>query len=409
MGELVSLFAAAGGSAGMGLLGAEHGEPEHGEPEHDPSEPPWPEQRRLWWLLWSGCPGLGWSRLGLIEAHFGGWQEAWCAPEDAFAALAGFGPQLLQRLAAYRQRWGPEPLARLRQRNAGRRVLVPGDGVFPRRMRALERPPLALYWQGRGSLWPWLSARRSIAVVGTRRPSRHGESMAHAIGAALARAGWPVVSGLAEGIDAAAHRGCLAEGGRPVAVLGTPLERIYPRHHAGLQREVAEQGLLLSEQPAGSAVQAGHFAARNRLQVALAAGVVLVECPLRSGALQSAALAWREQLPLWVVPADAGKASAAGSNAFMAQGATVLLDPADLVRQLGPGPLAHLGSCPPGVGWGAPPSADPELMAAVGSGASLEQLCLRLGEPAAALAARLLPLELAGALQAEPGLYWRPL
>jgi len=93
----------------------------------------------------------------------------------------------------------------------------------------------------------------------------------------------------------------------------------------------------------------------------------------------------------------------------MAQGATVLLDPTDLVRQLGPGPLAHLGSCPPGVGWGAPPSADPELMAAVGSGASLEQLCLRLGEPAAALAARLLPLELAGALQAEPGLYWRPL
>lgn len=378
-------------------------------PEQGESEPPWPEQRRLWWLLWSGCPGLGWSRLGLIEAHFGGWQEAWSAPLDAFSALAGFGPQLLQRLAAYRQRWGLEPLARLRQLNTGHRVLVPGDGVFPKRMRALERPPLALYWQGRGSLWPWLSARRSIAVVGTRRPSRHGEAMAHAIGAALARAGWPVVSGLAEGIDAAAHRGCLAEGGRPVGVLGTPLERIYPRHHADLQRQVAEQGLLVSEQPRGSAVQAGHFAARNRLQVALAAGLVLVECPLRSGALQSAALAWREQLPLWVVPADAGKASAAGSNAFLARGTTVLLDPADLLRQLGEGPLARLGADTPEVNWGAPPSADPELMAAVGTGASLEQLCLRLGEPAAALAARLLPLELAGALQAEPGLYWRPL
>ena len=110
-----------------------------------------------------------------------------------------------------------------------------------------------------------------------------------------------------------------------------------------------------------------------------------------------------------MVPADAGKASAAGSNAFLARGATVLLDPADLVRQLGEGPLARLRADTPEVNWGAPPSADPELMVAVGTGASLEQLCLRLGEPAAALAARLLPLELAGALQAEPGLYWRPL
>ena len=157
-------------------------------------------------------------------------------------------------------------------------------------------------------------------------------------------------------------------------------------------------------------MKAGHFAARNRLQVVLASGVVLVECPLKSGALLSAELAWREQLPLWVVPADAGKASAAGSNRLLAQGRSVLLDPADLIRQLGPGPLAALG---PAEAAGprrlAAVRPDLELMVAVGQGASLEQLCLALDQPAATLASRLLQLELAGELRAEPGLCWSPL
>jgi len=367
----------------------------------------WPEQSRLWWLLWSGCPGLGWSRLAQIQGLFGSWAEAWQAPIALFEALPGFGPRLIQRLSHYRRRWGPQPLDQLRRRGGARRVLLPGDRPFPRAMAELERPPLALYWQGPGSLWPLLQRRQAIAVVGTRRPSLHGQSMAHAIGAALAKAGWPVVSGLAEGIDGAAHRGCLAEGGRPVAVLGTPLERVYPRHHADLQRQVGSAGLLVSEQGPGASVKAGHFAARNRLQVALASGVVLVECPIKSGALLSAELAWREQLPLWVVPADAGKASAAGSNRLLAQGRSLLLDPADLIRQLGPGPLAAPGSAMAVAHRRiAALGPDPELLVAVGQGASLEQLCLALDQPAAALAPRLLQLELAGELRAEPGLCW---
>jgi DNA processing protein len=235
--------------------------------------------------------------------------------------------------------------------------------------------------------------------------------MAEAIGAALGQAGWPVVSGLAEGIDGAAHRGCLARGGRPVAVLGTPIERVYPRHHEELQRQVAERGLLLSEWPAGGAVQPGHFAARNRLQVALARAVVVVECPESSGALHSARLAWDQGLPIWVVPADAGKRSAQGSNRLLTGMASALLDPRDLISQLGPGPLAAARSAQPptaapepGFGNGG----DLELLAAVGSGATLEQLTLELEQPAAALASRLLTLELRGALRAMPGLRWQP-
>ena len=107
--------------------------------------------------------------------------------------------------------------------------------------------------------------------------------MAKQLGRSLAKAGWPVLSGLAEGIDAAAvHRGCLSAGGSPVAVLGTPLSRTYPSHHIALQESVGTQGLLLTELRPGQRVQPGHFAARNRLLVAMAAALVVVECPERS-------------------------------------------------------------------------------------------------------------------------------
>lgn len=232
--------------------------------------------------------------------------------------------------------------------------------------------------------------------------------MARRLGEVLARAGWPVVSGLAEGIDAAVHQGCLAAGGAPVAVLGTPLNRVYPGHHRQLQQEVGEAGLLVSESPRGARVLPGHFAARNRLQVALARAVVLVECPVSSGALHSASIAWQQGLPLWVVPADASRASALGSNRLLAQGATPLLDPDDLVAELGHGPLLQP---PPPPGQLMKPAAHglgAALLEAVGSGASLEQLCLKLEQSPAALMLPLLNLELEGRLRAEPGLCWSP-
>jgi DNA processing protein len=357
---------------------------------------------------------VGWVRLQAIEAGFGDLAQAWQAPLQAFEAQPGLGGAWLQRLAGFRRQWGPDPFGGsappgLLQRllASERRVLLPGDPSSPAAMAALERPPLALRWQGDGALWPLLARRQGVAIVGTRRPSRHGVAAAEALGASLARAGWPVVSGLAEGIDAAAHRGCLAAGGVPVAVLGTPLERVYPRHHGSLQRQVGERGLLVSEQPAGAAVRPGHFAARNRLQVALVRAVVVVECPESSGALHSARLAWHSQLPLWVVPADAGRLSARGSNRLLTQGASALLDADDLIRQLGSGPRPPASAA--GRSRGDASEADAVLLQSLEGGASLEQLCLALEQPAAQVATRLLALELAGLVQAEPGLCWRRL
>lgn len=366
------------------------------------SDAGWSSQRRAWWLLWAACPGLGWDLLSRIEEELGGLALAWRAPLERLAAVRGIGPGLCRCIEAHRRHWGVDPLPSwMASRDRPSRVLLPGDPALPPAVRALARPPLGLYWQGRGALWSLLRRRQAVAVVGTRRASAHGLAMAEAIGAALAEAGWPVVSGLAEGIDGAAHQGCLSRQGAPVAVLGTPLERVYPRHHRDLQAKVASVGLLISEHPPGTAVQAGHFAARNRLQVALASAVVVVECPERSGALHSVQLAWEQQLPIWAVPADTTRVSAAGSNRLLAQGAAALLEPRQLIRQLGVGPLARQEPEP------LPQGVDSQLLAAVGRGATLEQLCSALQQPAAVLAERLLALELAGLVRAEPGLSWR--
>jgi len=380
---------------------------------HDPSV----ERERLWRLLWSSCPGIGWQRLERLEAMFGSLELAWGASAaNLIHGLSGhtrLHQRELEALERYRSSHGPAPIseppsAEQRQRWATPACLLPSDLTYPEAMLQLERPPLQLFWRGQGSRWSALSQSQAVAVVGTRRPSRHGLTMARQIGRALAEAGWPVVSGLAEGIDAAAHQGCLEAGGCPVGVLGTPLNRVYPRHHGQLQATVAEQGLLVSELPEGTPGRAGHFALRNRLQVGLAQALVLVECPANSGALHSAELAWELGMPIWVVPADAGRISAAGSNRWLQQGATPLLNPSDLTTSLGAGPLRPARSSTAAPGAAPLLQREAALLAALGAGASLDQLCDRLRLAPGVISERLLRLELAGVLRSEPGLWWRP-
>jgi DNA processing protein len=378
-----------------------------------PSAPagPWNQQARLWWLLWCHCPGLGPQRLAELVAGFETLEAAWHAPPSSLGPLCRWSDRLLQGIEAYRQSWGSDPLPEAARRwHGGRRVLLPGDWRWPLKMAQAQPPPAALYWAGQGSLWKPLSERRAVAVVGTRRPSRHGLNVSRHIGTVLAQAGWPVVSGLAAGIDGAVHEGCLEAGGVPIGVLGTPLGRVYPRHHAALQASVRQRGLLVSELSPDAPVSKGSFALRNRLQVALASALILVECPVGSGALHSAELAWSESLPLWVVPADTDRISAQGSNGFLARGATPLTRPEDLLGLLGPGPLKAPGAAPhPLHQTSANPTLHTQrLLKALGRGASLEELCQSLQTPSQTLLPHLLELEASGTLVAEPGLFWRP-
>ena len=238
--------------------------------------------------------------------------------------------------------------------------------------------------------------------------------MADKLGRALAQAHWPVVSGLAEGIDAAAHRACLQAGGSPVAVLGTPLHRVYPPEHRALQHEVAQVGLLITELRDSERVTRSSFALRNRLLVAVTKAVVVVECPENSGALRSAAMARSLGIPVWVVPGDALRESSQGSNAFLQSGALPLINTQALMDQLGAGP------CLSSFGQGdasalqskKPQTSDPvqtHLLKLVDDDSSFDEMVQALQSNPECVAAELLKLELEGLVVAQPGLRWRSL
>ena len=320
-----------------------------------------------------------------------GLDDCWAWSRERLAQVLSWPDPLLDKVERYRQLHGSSPQLKIPSN-----VLTPLDQIWPQGLDKLDRPPLVLHQQGRADVLAWLGQRRAVAVVGTRAASDHGLRMSAHLGSVLAGAGWPVVSGLAEGIDAAAHRGCLAADGVPVAVLGTPLDRVYPRHHQALQEEVARNGLLLSERQPGESVQPGHFAARNRLLVSLSCALVVVECPDRSGALISARLAAEQQCPVWVVPGDAGRWSSRGSNRLLQNAAAPLLSPKELVEHLGPGPCHQANATAPA------------LVKALGAGASIEQLQQTLKLPAGRLASDLLELELAGQVVCESGFLWKP-
>jgi len=304
----------------------------------------------------------------------------------------GWPSHCLQAVDRYRRKLGAAPDV-----DVPASAVLPGDPAWPCSLDGVDSSPSVLYVEGERSLLQHLNAREAIAVVGTRSASDHGLAMAEELGRALAEAGWPVLSGLAEGIDAAVHRGCLARNGAPIAVLGTPLDRVYPAHHRSLQRQVGGHGLLLSTTRSGSSVHPGHFAARNRWLVTFAKALVVVECPQRSGALISARWASRMHCPVWVVPGDARRWSCRGSNALLRDQASALVHPEDLLHDLGDGPLRSQDSC----------GKHRQLMEAIGSGASLDQLVLRLGRSHAELAPQLLVLERQGELLCESGLHWR--
>ena len=339
----------------------------------------------------------------------GGWPELWHWPLERFRLEFSWSESVLASVEAYRSTCDDA-----RPIEVPAQVLLPCDSLWPNQFARLERPPLSLHWEGEACLLPWLASQQAVAVVGTRRPSPHGLRMAERIGGLLAHAGWPVVSGLAEGIDAAAHRGCLRSGGCPVAVLGTPLHRVYPPEHRALQRAVSQSGLLVTELRRETRVQRSSFALRNRLLVALTRAVVVVECPISSGALLSAAMAQRLGVPVWVVPGDALRDSARGSNALLRSGAHALLDSQDLLDALGPGPAKALSPAPlaggtttamsPSIG-----SVQRQLLQLVEAGSTLEEMVHALNLDSQAVAAELLRLELDGLVLAQPGLRWRRL
>lgn len=202
-------------------------------------------------------------------------------------------------------------------RRHGVGVLTPADQEYPERLRHLPDPPDPLFHRGSVEVL----ARPSVAIVGSRKSTAYGRRVAEALARIAARAGWTVVSGMALGIDGAAHRATLEGGGLTAAVLGSGPERAYPRVHEGLMQRILERGLVVSEHPPGVPPRAYHFPRRNRILAALVSRVVVVEAAERSGALITAGLAADLGREVWAVPGSVFAKGSRGTHALLRDGA----------------------------------------------------------------------------------------
>jgi len=260
---------------------------------------------------------------------------------------------------------------------------------YPERLRELEDAPQLVWAIGD------LATLRDpvVAVVGTRRATSYGLRVTHDLVAALVRGGACVVSGMALGIDGAAHRAALEAGGRTVAVLGNGVDVAYPRAHRGLYQEIAERGLLLSEMPPGAPSMKHHFVKRNRLIAALARLTIVVEAPFKSGALKTADFAEALGRTVAVVPGPIDSPQSAGSNHYLREGAQVIASIDDALTLAGLSPQKR-GTID------VDSATERQVWDALAAGAaSLDELCARSALPVAECLSAITGLELRGVVE----------
>jgi len=264
------------------------------------------------------------------------WAEKGLSPEEVLRAGNAFWEEIglpeKCRILTSRYRDGcwaeqeSEKAVRL-----GARLVFWGNDDYPEGLTDLYKPPAVLYARGN-----WPVPDRMDAVIGTRRCSPYGSRIAREVASRMAESRVAVLSGGALGIDGAAHAGALEAGGLTVAVLGTGVDLVYPVEHEGLFSRIVEQGTLLSEFPLSTPSRAWRFPRRNRLIAALADRLVVVEAPVKSGAILTARIAMEIGREIWVVPGRIDEWGCKGSNTLLWDGAHPLVDLEDLVRLHGP-------------------------------------------------------------------------
>ncbi len=295
---------------------------------------------------------------------------------------------------------------------AERRILTLGDTAYPGALLFMEDPPLLLHAMGRFDAWARFIADPTtppaIAIVGSRNPTPQGQANARAFGRQATEAGWTVVSGLALGVDSAAHEGAL-EGAAAhpdllatVAVVGTGLDRVYPKSNLRLAQAIADRGLILSEYLLGTPPLAPNFPRRNRLIAGLTRGTLVVEAALKSGSLITARLASEQGKEVFAIPGSIHAPQARGCHALIQQGAKLVESIADVLDEFAPADVLRRPQ-PASVVPAQEPAQD-DVLAQIGfDPIGLDALAARTGLDAAHLLARLLELELDGHIVRMPG------
>ncbi len=352
------------------------------------------------WLRLTLTPGIGAeARRALLKAC-GLPQAIFAASPQALAAIVD--PALAERLLHHECEadieaaldWAAQP---------GNRLLTLADADYPQSLLSADDPPLLLYAKGDTALLN----RPMLAVVGSRNATPQGARDAEAFAQALGDAGLTIVSGLALGIDAAAHRGALTTASATVAVIGTGADRLYPARNQALARTIAEKGVVLSEFPLGTPALASNFPRRNRIIAGLGLGCLVVEAALRSGSLITARLAAESGREVFAIPGSIHSSLSRGCHQLIRQGAKLVESATDILEELRweATPAASMNQHA-----GADSSGDEQrVLAFLGHApCALDTLSERSGLTPADLLAMLLPMELAGRIAQLPGgLYQR--
>jgi DNA processing protein len=353
------------------------------------------------WIALRMIPGVGVALYHALLRAFGSPTAVLAADERALRA-AGASPQAARAIAAgAADEAAACDLAAARA--AGVRIITWADADYPSLLREIHDPPPYLYL--RGVLEP--GDRRAVAVVGSRAASPYGREAAGFLAHDLAAAGVTVVSGLAHGIDGAAHRGALAAGGRTIAVLGCGVDVAYPPQHADLAGEIARHGALVSELFLGTPPRPAHFPLRNRIISGLALGTLVVEATERSGSLITARLALEQGREVFAVPGSITAPRSRGTHALLRQGAKLVTAAGDVLEEIGltsgtsatrAAPAATCAAAPTAAG------AHARVLAALGDEiADVDTLVSRTGLTPQDVLAILLELELSGSVHQYPG------
>ncbi len=276
-------------------------------------------------------PGIGPRAQSLLLERFGTAAAVLCAPGEQLLQVDGIGPKLSAAISAARtsdvadREWE-------RCERSSTTLLFRGASEYPELLAETCDAPTVLYC--RGDLLP--QDQIAVGIVGSRHCTLYGRQQSERLGGALARAGMTVVSGLARGIDAAAHRGALAAGGRTLAVCATGLAKLYPPEHTDLAREIVASGAVVSESPLDRGPSKGIFPQRNRIISGLSLGVIIVEATRKSGALHTARHAMEQGREVFAVPGRIDSLASVGCHDLLRDGATLLRDPDDVLEELGP-------------------------------------------------------------------------
>ena len=370
-------------------------------------------EERAYWLAWSQVDRVGPVLLRRLQQHFGALADAWKASAAQLEQVEGFGYQSVKAVTAARSQLNPQQF--LEQHSVKNPCFwTPADADYPRLLLEIPTPPPVLYYRGLVQPQENHGIKPMVSIVGTREPTDYGKRWTQKISVALAKHGFTVVSGMAAGIDTEAHSGCLAVGGRTIAVLGTGVDLIYPPRNRNLYEQIQQQGLVVSEYPAGTQPNRVHFPQRNRIIAGLCRAVLVMEAPSKSGALITAYQANEFCRDVYVLPGRLDDQQSIGCLGLLHRGAHVILNEGHLLEMLGAIPELDSAVQLPLFAPEQPtpvPQLEPELakvlQALASEPTSFDLIVQQAGLAAGSVSSALLQLELMGLVSQLPGMQYR--